>query len=79
MPAHRRTLVADLLVTSALRRAYARNDLGAVRQTLQIASAGDLLRGPAVRQATALLRRATVLAQLTAAGPAATLVGRDCA
>jgi hypothetical protein len=79
MPAHRRPLVADLLVTSALRRAYARNDLGAVRQTLQIASAGDLLRGPAVRQATALLRRATVLAQLTAAGPAATLVGRDCA
>ena len=75
----RRPPLADLLVTSALRRAYGANDLAGVRRALQIASEGDLLRGPAVRQATALLRRAAILAQLTGDGPAATLVGRDCA
>ena len=79
VPAPHRPPLADLLVTTALRRAYAANDLAAVREALQVASEGDLLRGPAVRQAAALLRRVAILAQLTDRAPGATLVGRDCA
>jgi hypothetical protein len=75
-----RPLVADLLVTTTLRRAFAANDLAGVRRALQVASDGDLLRGPAVRQAAALLKRAAILAaQLSDRAPGATLVGRDCA
>jgi hypothetical protein len=80
VPAPDRSLVADLLVTTALRRAFAANDLAGVRRALQTASEGDLLRGPAVRQAVALLKRAAILAaHLNDRAPNATLVGRDCA
>lgn len=64
-PADERDAVAGLLLGIALRRARTGYDLAALRRALGLASELGLTEGPAVRQATELLQRATLLARLT--------------
>ncbi len=55
--------LVEFLIAVALRRARAARNLGRLREALDIAVRCDRLDGPAVRQASALLNRATILAQ----------------
>lgn len=69
-----RDSLGPFLLAIALRRASAANDIGLTRRCLEVAVRCGLTDGPAVRQALALLRRATLVARLgdpPAAGPGA--------
>jgi len=58
--------LAEFVLSVALRRARATNDLELLRHCLSAALHRDLIDGPAARQATALLRRSTILGQISA-------------
>ena len=64
----RRETLAPLVLSTALRRARLSNDLGWVRESLQIALLHGLVDGPTPRQAVSLLRRGTLLGQQSAGG-----------
>ena len=66
----RRETLAPLVLSTALRRARLSNDLGWVRESLQIALLHGLVDGPTPRQAVSLLRRGTLLGQQSAGGSA---------
>jgi hypothetical protein len=57
----RRESLADFLLTIALRRARASQNLELLWECLRVGLHCDLIDGPAVRQGLALLRRATML------------------
>lgn len=59
----RRQSLAGLVVTIGLRRARAANDLSRLRECLSVALECDVVDGPAVRQALALLRRGAAMAR----------------
>jgi hypothetical protein len=59
----RRGALTEFLIAIMLRRARAARDLERLRAGLEIALSCDRVDGPAVRQASALLRRAAILAQ----------------
>jgi uncharacterized protein DUF6895 len=63
-PAQHRSL-AEFMLSVALRRARAANDLTLLRQCLSVALQHDLIETPAARQAVALLRRSTILGQIS--------------
>jgi len=64
LDATRRESLAEFVLTIVLRRARASYDLELVREGLSAGLACDLLDGPAVHQALALLRRARLLGQM---------------
>ena len=59
--------LAEFMLTIALRRARAAHDLELVHDGLRVALACGLTDGPAVQQSLDLLRRATLLSQMTSA------------
>jgi hypothetical protein len=61
-PASRGAL-APLVASIALRRAAAASDLNGLRNGIEVASEAGVTDGPAMRQALALLRRATIFAR----------------
>jgi hypothetical protein len=64
----RRESLAEFVLTIVLRRARASHDLELVRESLSAGLVCGLLDGPAIHQALALLRRATMLGQMTSDG-----------
>ena len=61
-----RESLSEFVLTIALRRARASHDMALVRECLRVAL-HILIDGPAVHQALALLRRATILGQMSSA------------
>jgi hypothetical protein len=66
LDARRREALAEFVLSIALRRARASHDLELIREGLRVALHCDLVDGSSVRQAVALLRRATMLGQMSA-------------
>jgi hypothetical protein len=66
LDAKRRESLAEFVFSIALRRARASHDLELVRESLGVALRCDLVDGSTAHQALALLRRATMLGQMSA-------------
>jgi hypothetical protein len=58
---HQQDSIASLVLTTNLRRAKTKGDLGLLQKQLEIALVHDLVDSPAVKQAAALLRRVQAL------------------
>lgn len=65
LDAARREQLSEFVLAIVLRRACASQDLELVRQSLDVALQCGLVDGPAIRQALALLRRATLLGRIS--------------
>jgi hypothetical protein len=65
LDAARREQLSEFVLAIVLRRACASQDLELVRKSLDVALQCGLMDGPAVRQALALLRRATLLGRIS--------------
>ena len=64
LDAARQASLAEFVLTIAMRRARATQDLELVRECISVALRCGLLAGPAVHQALALLQRATLIGQM---------------